>query len=148
MCCTCTLGHYLLYCVRMVQWGIVSASTNLHPFGHTLPERRIVELILSLDGRGHTSYAIAKQLDAWGCPPRTAVSWLPVYVTRILRREHAHSGGNPDAIRASLQAYSRCVWCGVGSELSEGKPSCIRCGHRLDVPKFRCDCSECATPEA
>ncbi len=106
-------------------------------------EQGIVKLVLTLRDRGHTPYAIAKQLDAWGLPPRVAPSWSSNAIRRILRRLDAHSDGDARAALEALYDAPRCPWCNAGVEISGDKPNCRRCGHRHDLPRFRCDCPAC-----
>lgn len=146
VCCTIALSRLYPYSVRVLHCGMGSSSAqDRRAYGHTPAEQSVVQLILKLHDRGYSLRRIAKQLNAWGCPPRTARAWTPMYVERVLDRELTVPNGNVSIAQFTLESYPRCAWCAAGSELSNGKPTCVRCGHRLDVPKFRCDCASCTS---
>ncbi len=127
------------YYVDAVQSGMMS---TIPPFGHNDREQGVVKLMLTLRSRGHTCYAIAKRLDAWGLPPRIAGCCRPQAVDRVLRRASRHHSGDAAAIVAQYDDAPRCVWCHVAIEVG-GAPYCRKCGHRSDTPRFRCDCPKC-----
>jgi hypothetical protein len=44
-----------------------------------------------------------------------------------------------------MRAISSCSWCGELADVSPAAtPVCYHCGHRPDLPRYRCDCRACA----
>jgi hypothetical protein len=44
-----------------------------------------------------------------------------------------------------MRAISSCSWCGELADVSPAaSPTCYHCGHRPDLPRYRCDCRACA----
>ncbi len=98
-------------------------------------EQEICSLILQLRDRGYGYGRIARQLDAWGFPPRYAPTWCDMMVKRVVERAEPRGTRTVDDVLSA----PRCPWCKVAVEIG-GTPTCSRCGHKSNVAQYRCDC--------
>ena len=110
-------------------------------------ENEICKLIAELYWRGYGYRHIGRELDMLGVPPRSGDLWNRDVIRRILERlglvglPQVHKT-LPRPSEPPATQPKRCGWCFKAGDLGRAA-NCMSCGHRLDVPRYACDCEVC-----